>query len=305
MTYHLKKILLCFALLSFSSLSFANCTTSEIKSLRADALKQSNSKNYKGAEETLSTYYENQCSYYQMTKEADPLLNKGLWLISDLMYYRKKLNDSLGCLALSDDVYAQWMVSDSSRHNPKAEKALQTNKTQCESTLNSQYKAPEKCPIAGYENMFAVPSSWSKDNDVFFEVACLTFVENSKNKIGSDRDGPQRRSEGMNSVPKLQVLYVDDVVRDGDGYDERGEYKWKNIYQLDTLYFTDHDNKLWETDYCYNFKLRFGEEAGKLLLNGSSSACIGGSGAYINRIIAKLNFPLSAEIIESYSHTYK
>jgi len=292
-------------LLSFSSLSFANCTTSEIKSLRADALKQSNSKNIEGAEAILSAYYENQCSYYYMTKEADPILNQGLWLISDLMYYRKKLKNYLGCLALSDDVYAQWGLSNPDRHNPKAEKALQTNKAQCEGALNTLYQAPEKCPIAGYENMFAVPNAWSKDNELFFEVACLTFVENTKNKIGSDRDGPQRRSEGMNSVPKLQVLYVDNVVRDGDDYDENGEYKWKNIYKLDTLYFSDHDNKVWETGYCYGFKLRFGKEAGALLLNGSSSACIGGSGAYINRVIAKLDFPLSAQVIESYIHTFK
>ena len=300
MSYNLKKTLLCLALLLVSPLSFADCNTSEIKSLRANALKQSNNKNYKGAEEILSTYYETQCSYYQMTKETDPVLNQGLWLISDLMYYRKRLENYLGCLALSDDVYAQWMVSGTRSHNPKAEKALQTNKVQCEGKLNYAYKAPEKCPIAGYENMFAVPSAWTKDNDVFFETACLTFVENSKNKVGSDRDGPQRISEGMNSVPKLQVLYVDSVDRD-----ERGKYKWKNNYQLDTLYFTDHDNKLWETGYCYDFKLRFGKEAGKILLNGSSSACSGGSGAYVNRVIAKLNFPISAEIIESYIHTFK
>jgi len=305
MTYSLKKIVLCFALLFFSSLSFANCTASEIKSLRADALKQSKSKNIKGAEAILSTYYENQCSYYDMTQEADSILNQGLWLISDLMYYRKKLQNYLGCLSLSDDVYAQWKVSNPSRHTPKGEKALQTNKAQCEAALNTLYQVPEKCPIAGYENMFAVPNTWRKGNELFFEVACLTFVENTKNKIGSDRDGPQRRSEGMNSIPKLQVLYVENVSRDGDDYDENGEYKWKNNYQLDTLYFTDLDNKLWETGYCYNVKLGFGKKAGELLLNGSSSACIGGSGTYINRVIAKLNFPLSAQVIKSYRHTYK
>jgi len=300
-------------LLVNSYYSLADCSLTEINAVRKSAANSFVQKNYSEAESKLSKYYKNDCSLYNMKKSSEDTLQRGLWLISDLMLYKHKINDELGCLDLHDDLYATFMVSEPSLYGEKVKKALSYNAKQCQMALDKPFLASQKCQIKGHEDMLAIPKIWQKEDPIYFEISCIRFVENSKNIVGGDRDGPQLQSEGMQDIAKLEVLYVDSVS-DISGIERNANsdfewYEnavWSNNYKLDQLYFINDDNSLWDTDYCFYFPtIKLGKKAGMLLLDGSSSPCNGGRAANLNKMIVKLNYPLNVEIIKNKIHGYR
>lgn len=298
------KILLFSIGLIGSGFSFARCSVEEIKNVRDEALISYKDRDYEAAESILRLYYDNECSFYDMAKDSDSVLNSGLWLISDLMFYRNTKNDYLGCLSLGDEVYWSWMVSDPNRHSTKVEKALQTNISVCKETLRKLYPDPKQCPVEGYKNLFAVPASWGSENELLYEVACIGFKENEQNLLTLDqRDSPKIQSEGMNSFPKLEILYVNKVKK----HNEMGSVgtEWTKEYKLDPIYFLSERGELWGAGRCYWFKISFGSEAGIIFLDGGSSWCVGGSASNINRVIAKLDFPFKAQVLYDTLHPVK
>ncbi|GAB6261193.1 hypothetical protein PSSHI_14360 [Photobacterium sp. R1] len=301
--HHLMKRLLAVGLLLSSGHVFAECTADEFKQIRNQALSAYKNKDVAGAEQTLSTYYSETCDYYKMSKTSDAVFNQGLWLISDLMFYRKKLGDDLGCVSLGNEVYTQWMVSNPGRHEPKVEKALQTNLAQCEKSLEAQFSKPETCPVKGYEDMAAIPAAWRTQDEQYFEIPCIQFIENSRNMIGDERDGPQLRSEGINDIASFNILYVSQVTPD-ESQPEDDEV-WVNHYALDKLFIKSPNDKLWDTGYCYSFDLRFGKSAGSIYLNGSSSPCNGGHASSLNHVILQMDYPFSVNILKQHTNVVK
>ena len=298
----LKLLLISVGLLNISS-SFASCSTDDMKTIRASALSVYKTKDYSAAEQRLSQYYNEECSFYSMTKESDEVLNNGLWLISDLMFYRNALDDHLGCLSLEDDVYWSWLISDRTRYKAKVEKALQTNITECRDALEKLYPAPTRCPVEGYEKMVAIPPSWPKQNELFYEVACIGFVENSQDLALQQSDMTKFISEGMNTIAKLDVLYVSQVKPINK--DVINENNWERDYRLDPVYFSSENGELWGDRYCYGLDLKFGREAGMIFLEGGSNFCSGGSARNINRVIVTLDYPFRALIIDESIHSVK
>lgn len=283
-----------------ASPGWANCSLSGIDAARSNALSAYQSNQSSEAEQQLSQYYSH-CDFYDMANQSDPVFQRGLWLISDLMFYRQKNSNPLDCLALGDDVYDTWLVSDPTRHSKKVEKALQSNLSQCRQALAKNYTKARACPITGFEHLYAIPTSWREQDEIYFETACLGFVENSKNVVANDRDGRKFQSEGMNSIARLEMLYIKDLSRTN----KDSNIQWAPSYQLDQLYITGQHGKLWGTGQCYTFDLQFGKNAGELLLDGSSSFCQGGSASFINRLLIRLAPPLAASVTKETSHIFK
>ena len=274
------------------SISFASCIPEKINDLRKSALTSYKAKDYISAEKTLTQYYRNECSIFDMVKESDVILNKGLWLISDLMFYHQKQGNLLECLSLNNEIYDIWMVSEPSRYGEKVNKALKANYNQCKKTLDSTYSKANKCPIVGYEHMLALPESWRNQDEQYYEIPCLSFVENSETPA-AQRDGPKTASEGLNGIAQLDILYTEKVERDTP------------IYKLDRLYFiTKHDALFGERD-CYNLTPFFGKKSGLIYFDGYASSCGIGSRTSITRLLVKLNFPFEARIVNSTSLTVK
>ncbi|ENM5764288.1 hypothetical protein V9R53_003986 [Vibrio mimicus] len=299
----MKTLLISIGLLG-SGFTFAKCSVEEIKNVRDKALSSYKDRKYEVAENILSFYYDNECSFYDMAKDSDDVLNSGLWLVSDLMFYRNARKDYLGCLSLEDEVYWSWMVSDPNRHSSKVEKALQTNISVCQDALNKLYPDPKQCSVEGYKNLFAVPVSWGTENELLYEVACIGFKENEQNLLTLDpRDSPKFQSEGMNSFPRLEILYVNKVKKHNKmGTDET---KWTKEYKLDPIYFLSKSRELWGAERCYWFTIRFGSEAGTIFLDGGSNWCVGGSARNINRVIAQLDYPFKAQVLYETFHSVK
>lgn len=314
-----KKILITIFLLLIAHSSFADCTIDDIKGIRSDALKLYQQDNYADAEKILSNFYsyENDCGFYEMAQGSDELLNQGLWLISDLMFYRKKVGDIFGCMDLDDEVYTTWMVSDPKRYKAKVSKAIKTNARQCQEVLDTDFSEPKPCPIKGYESMYSVPSEWSKQDKIYYEVTCMGFRKNGMNIMGYQRDAAQYRSESMNDIARFEVLYIDNIVPIDssitthfsliDYYWENSskEDKWQKKYKLDQLYVLDQEGELWNEGYCYDVKVLFGKKAGRLFLDGGSSPCNGGSAAFRDRFFIQLNYPFNGHIVNDQKHTYK
>lgn len=282
--------------------SWADCSITEITQLRQNALSDYSSGNIQQAEATLTKYYSDTCGYYELSKTKDEIFQQGLWLISDLMLYRRKLDNPLGCLALENDLYNSRMISDPSRHGEKVNKAIETNITQCKAMLASQYQDPIACPIDGYGYMAAIPQHWEKQDEIYYEIACVGFVANSEDLIGGQRDGPKLQSEGLQSVARLEVLYVANVT---ENENSDAQSRWLRTYDLDELYIADEKGDLWGEFFCYGLGLKFGDNVGVIYLSGSSSYCHGGSAAIINDLVIKLAFPFNAQIMKEYWHTYK
>ena len=285
-----------------SALSAA-CEIGEIRAIRNSALVAYQANEVGDAAHQLSTFYDQKCDFYTMAQKSDAVLNEGLWLISDLMLYYRKTNQLLACLSLDDEVYHSWMVSDRSRYSPRAESALQTNVNQCRRALDTQFVSPEPCPIAGYESLSAIPASWRDSNPLFHEVACIGLKDNEPNLIGGQRDGPQLRSEGMQSYLQLPVLYVKNVVP-VEGIPEENE-QWVNQYALDVLYFSSAEESLIGGEQCYGLDLKVGQEAGSLLLEGGAHYCSGGTATFIHRMIATIDYPFRVRMLQQRMHAVK
>ncbi|TKB52008.1 hypothetical protein [Ferrimonas aestuarii] len=295
--------LMILALMLVSGFSYANCSDAEIKQVRAEGLALYKSGDQQGAAKVLSRYYQEQCDYYAMSQTDDAHFNQGLWLISDLMLYRNKIGNPLGCLALGDEVYATFMVSDEGRHEPRVQKALQANLTSCKKSLSQAYTPAIQCPVAGYEYMSAIPSSWQNQNELLYELACIRFVENQPDRLGMDRDADKYQSEGMAHWPRFEVLTVNRATPSTISTPYEMVSVIEKQYQLDQLYITDEQGELWG-QHCYRFSVNFGEQAGMIFLDGSSSIC-GGAGLFVNRVITKLDYPIKATVVKESSHIYK
>jgi len=313
---YIKNIFIFLFIISASN-SFAACLSSNINNLRDNALTLYKSGDVKAAEQTLTQYYENECGYYEMSKGSDVELNRGLWLISDLMFYRQKSDDQLNCLSLYDDVYHTWMVSDENRYDKKVNRALKANYKQCKSALDKLYVEGQTCPISGYENMLELPNSWKSQDDLYYEVLCLRVIENSGIKRDKDRDGPKKVSEGLSDILKLEVLYTEQVTKENGGYwdwknnpngltwEEFDAQGWLPIYKVNELYFVTDKNELFRTGYCYNLKPKFGKLAGEMYFDGSSWPCNGGASGYLDRMLVTLDFPIKATINQIVKSTLK
>ncbi|WCE32094.1 hypothetical protein [Vibrio sp. SCSIO 43137] len=299
------SLFVCLLLLFHSGLALSDCRTSDIIEHRNQAMQANKTGVISDAEAILSGYMASDCSFYDMSQNDDYLLNHGLWLISDLMLYRYKLNDPIGCLSLGNEVYDSWMVSEPSRHNGQVENALQTNLKLCKNALAKQYHAPESCPVKGYEHMYAFPANWKESDDLYFEFECISFVENSENKLGGQRDGEKYQSEGLHSLAKFDVLFVSQLKPDtteGIASDIGSALKQ---YQLDKLYITSEGGELWGEEYCYSFELRFASQPGELLLDGSAFSCNGGNAVISEKNTIQLELPFRAKIIRSDIHAVK
>ena len=283
----IKLIFLSICLFNIS-VSFANCVPEKINELRKSALTSYKAKDYVAAEETLTRYYKNECSIYEMSKESDAILNKGLWLISDLMFYQKKQGHLLECLSLKNDAYDIWMVSDYSRYNKRVDKALKANFSQCKKALESTYSKAKKCPIVGYEDMLALPDSWKEQDEQYYEIPCLSYVENSETPA-TQRDGPKATSEGLNGIARLDILYVEKVEQN------------KPIYKRDRLFFATKDDALFGNWSCYSLTPSFGKKAGSIYFDGYASPCGMGSSTSVTRLMVELDFPFKAKIVDSRS----
>lgn len=292
-------------LLLHSGLAFSDCRTSDIIEYRDQAMQANKTGAVSDAEAILSGYMASDCSFYDMSQNDDYLFNHGLWLISDLMLYRHKLNDPIGCLSLGNEVYDSWMVSEPSRHNGQVENALQTNLKLCKKALETHYQAPETCPVKGYQHMYAFPASWKKSDELYYEFECISFIENSENKLGGQRDGEKYQSEGLHSVAKFELLYVSHLTSDNAEGVVSETATTKKQYQLDKLYISSEDGSLWGEDRCYSFELKFASQPGKLLLDGSSYACNGRNAAILENNTIQLELPFRAKIIRSDIHAVK
>lgn len=286
-----------------STLSAAACDSEEIRAVRASALAAYQAKAVSDAAHQLSTFYDETCDFYTLAQSSDAVLNEGLWLISDLMLYRRKTNAILACLSLGDEVYRSWMVSEPSRHLPRAERALQTNLTQCRQTLETQFVSPPPCPLSDYDTMFALPASWRERNPLFHEVVCVALKENDRNLVGGQRDGPQTHSEGMQSYLQLEVLYVKKVTSAQTTSGDNGE--WVNQYGLDVVYFSTAHESLIGGEQCYALNLKVGHETGTLLLEGGAHYCEGGTATFVHRMIATLDYPFRVRVLEQRMHAVK
>ncbi|QUJ69562.1 hypothetical protein KDD30_22730 (plasmid) [Photobacterium sp. GJ3] len=312
-SHRLTYKFLAISLFLCSGQAWADCTTEALNEIRGEALAAYKNQQTDRAAQILNQFYQEGCDLYEMRQASDTVFNQGLWLISDLMFYRQKQGDQLECLSLGNQVYTQWMASTPERHEPKVEKALQTNLRQCQKSLDQQYAKPETCPVKGFENMLAFPKAWQAQDPIYFELRCMRFAENTKNLIGGQRDSEQFRSEGLNDVPSFDVLYVSNVTTTNSELSRLDaiidepiiEEEWVNHYALDKLYLKDDDNKMWQTGHCYSFDLRFGNKAGQLYLDGSSSPCIGGSGASLNQLIGHIRFPFSVDILDNKTDVVK
>ncbi len=280
----------------------ANCKLDDIAQVRTEALQYYEQTKPEQAATHLSEFYDSQCDYYQMSQGPDRLLNQGLWLISDLMLYRLRSGDLLGCLILDDLVYSTWMVSEPSRYDERVNQALKNNATQCRQELDAIYLAPQPCPIVGYESMAMTPKSWRTQGELWFEVACIGITKTTQN-MGYQRDGPKVQSEGMNQDVKFDVLYVSQVRTDDEApYDES---RWVREYQLDALYLTDRDGEIRKFFWgCNDFTLRFAERAGQVLLNGNTYPCEG-SGGSIQRGMVEIEYPFRAVVNQVSRHVAK
>lgn len=284
-----------------SMASRASCSEEQIKNIRDIALRNYNSSKYVAAEKSLSDYY-SKCGFSEMASESDQVLNQGLWLISDLMLYRGKTKNYLGCLSLDDDVYLTWAKSDPARYSDAAQKAIQTNLAKCNSELNAIYIKPETCPIKGHEDLFATPASWKQKSNLFNEISCIGFSNNSQDYLTlEDKDSPD--NEGMNSIARLDVLYVSDVKMNMDT--SINKRNWIKQYKLDPIYFESINGNLWGMDTCYTLTPNFGYEPGMIFLDGDSMPCEGGTARNINRLIVNLEFPFKAKIIQETNHSVK
>ncbi|WP_414932878.1 hypothetical protein [Vibrio europaeus] len=280
----------------------ANCKLEDIVRARTEALQHYEQAKPKQAATHLSEFYDSQCDFYQMNQGSDQILNQGLWLISDLMLYRRRSGDLLECLILDDIVYNTWMVSEPSRHNKRVNQALKSNATQCRQALDAIYLAPQPCPIAGYESMAMTPKIWQTQGELWFEVACIGIAETTQNK-GYQRDGPKMQSEGMNQDVKFDVLCVSRVnTGNEDPHDER---RWVREYQLDALYLTDRDGEIRNLFWgCNDFTLRFSEQEGQVLLDGNTYPCEG-SGSAIQRATVEIEYPIRAVVNKLSRHVAK
>ena len=274
MRFTLIKTFFTFIFLLKVSTGFAACLSTEIDSLRATALTSYKAHNTQSAEQLLSQYYDKQCDFYDMSQGSNKELNNGLWLISDLMFYRQKLGEQLNCLTLYDEVYYTWMVSDEGRYENKVDAALKANQKQCQSTIEHLYAVGETCPIVGYEKMLAIPDNWKNQNELYYEIACLGVVENKGNQRGVDRDGPKISSEGLGDLFKLEILYVEHVTKENGEYwdwekdkkgltwDEFNAQGWLSSYKINEVYFVSEEMNLFRSGYCFNLTPKFGEKVG-------------------------------------------
>ncbi len=300
------SLLLTILTIAFSPNSMAQCSIGNINSVRENALNLYRGGNPDTAEVLLSEHYNAECHFYAMSKQPDDILNRGLWLISDLMFYRNSIGDYLGCLALEDEVYSSWMVSEPNRHSDMVESALQNNIVTCRDNLETQFPTQNACPIEGYQHLIGVPGSWAKQHPLYYEVACIGFRSNTPMlTVFSERDGPKLHSEGMNSVPSLEILYVSEVIEGAPQDTNSNQASLLTKYQQDLIYFKTEQGLLWQDSNCHSMELSLGEQAGMLLLNGSSSPCGGGRALFKNRMIALLDYPFGATIIQAQTHTVR
>lgn len=292
--------------IAFSPNSIAQCSIGSINSVREAALDLYKGGTPDAAEALLSEHYKAECHFYAMSKQPDDILNRGLWLISDLMFYRNSIGDYLGCLALEDEVYSSWMVSEPNRHSDRVGSALQNNISTCRDNLEIQFPVPNACPIEGYQHLVHVPDSWATQHSLYYEVACIGFKLNTPMlTVFSERDGPKRHSEGMNAVPSLEILYVSEVVESQAQDIHSNQTTLIPKYQLDLIYFRTEQGLLWQDSNCYSMELSLGEQVGMLLLSGSSSPCGGGCALFKNRMIALLDYPFGATVLHDQTHTVR
>ena len=217
-----------------------------------------------------------------------------------------------GCLALSNEVFFTWRVSEPHRYQNRVDSAMKANYEKCKSSLAALYPEAEPCPIVGYEDMLAVPSDWQEQDELYYEIACIGFVGNYASMRGVERDGPKGGSEGLSVRPRLEVLYVERVER-ADGstltdwlrsdeenwWNEFYNGEWVSFYKVNEVYFSSLEGSLWGAGYCYSLTPKFGQQAGMIYLAGTSSPCNGGSASYTDNLIVRLDYPFKAQLIDA------
>lgn len=285
------------------------CQTEVIKKLRAEALASFKAGDISQAEQILSRYSQpdfsqassakedktfEPCAIYDLYSMDDKLLNQGLWLLSDLMFYRHKLGDELGCMAIHDQIFMSYLVSDPGRYNQGVAKALEANSNACQQALYREYPLAELCPVEGYGDFYAIPQSWREADPDYYEVSCFR-VENTSANLGIQRDGPQYQPEGMNNRLKLELLYTEAVAADGTAK-----------MSLDKLYVADSKGEMVDASWCYNFAPpRVSAKPGAIYLQGDLTPCDGGSGTVLLNMRLQLDYPFAAKEIERTEHSYQ
>ncbi len=286
-----------------------HCDFDQLAKVRQTFLSYYKQHKFVEALEVLQQPYERcESSPYRLNRKGDfDKLNAYYWYVSDLMLVRRRVGDLSGCVALGDEIYAVWGYDAYEHFSHSLDKALRANYQTCRNEMTAQDNekypyAPKPCRIEGFNDYWALPQQWHKTgfkdrenkDEIFHELACIRYQRASKSLI--DRDGPKQKSEGLNTLPYFDLLYV----RKADE-DEKLHYENTQLYWLKNAKMhrkESEDLQVWG-GYCFELsadQIRFGRQVGELWMDINSSPCRPNNSGTRMILNAKIHFPLGVVI---------